>query len=49
MASGPLEGHASVVDGDAIEVHGQRIRLAGIDAPKAISFAGTPIGDYSSG
>ncbi len=26
-------GTASVIDGDTIEVHGQRIRLHGIDAP----------------
>jgi endonuclease YncB( thermonuclease family) len=28
-------GVASVVDGDTIEVHGQRIRLFGIDAPES--------------
>jgi endonuclease YncB( thermonuclease family) len=28
-------GRASVVDGDTIELHGQRIRLAAIDAPEA--------------
>ena len=30
-----LEGAASIVDGDTIEVHGQQIRLLGIDAPEA--------------
>ncbi|MGQ3674280.1 thermonuclease family protein [Xanthobacter sp. TB0139] len=31
----PLAGRASVIDGDTIEVHGTRIRLAGIDAPES--------------
>ena len=30
-----IAGTASVIDGDTIEVHGQRIRLHGIDAPES--------------
>ncbi len=30
-----VAGVASVIDGDTIEVHGQRIRFHGIDAPES--------------
>jgi endonuclease YncB( thermonuclease family) len=33
--SAELNGQASVVDGDTLEVHGKRIRLWGIDAPES--------------
>ena len=31
----PLIGQVSVVDGDTLELHGQRIRIFGIDAPES--------------
>jgi endonuclease YncB( thermonuclease family) len=34
-AAEPLAGIPSVVDGDTIEIHGQRIRFNGIDAPES--------------
>ncbi|TIO48896.1 MAG: thermonuclease family protein [Mesorhizobium sp.] len=34
----PITGVASVIDGDTIEVHGQRIRFNGIDAPESHQY-----------
>src|ERR1700729_1263680 len=34
-AADNLAGHASVIDGDTLEIHGTRIRLWGIDAPES--------------
>lgn len=35
VSASELAGRASVIDGDTIEIHGHRVRLAGIDAPES--------------
>ncbi|TPJ88043.1 thermonuclease family protein [Mesorhizobium sp. B2-5-4] len=46
----PIAGVASVIDGDTIEVHGQRIRFNGIDAPESRQYCSDAKGfDYPCG
>ena|SRR5215210_3176218 len=40
-----IAGVASLIDGDTIEIHGQRIRLSGIDAPEGSQFCVRPNGE----
>ena len=40
-----IVGVASVIDGDTIEIHGQRIRLFGIDAPESSQLCVRPTGE----
>lgn len=46
----PIVGIASVIDGDTIEIHGNRIRLYGIDAPESHQLCKSATGqDYRCG
>lgn len=46
----PISGVASVIDGDTVEVHGQRIRFNGIDAPESRQYCSDGKGfDYPCG
>jgi endonuclease YncB( thermonuclease family) len=48
-AVGDISGNAKVIDGDTIEVEGERIRLFGIDAPESQQYCEAGGGEYPCG
>ena len=50
VAATPITGRAKIIDGDSLEVAGERIRLFGIDAPEARQQCRDATGrDYACG
>lgn len=43
-ASPTVQGRASVIDGDTLDLHGRRVRLWGVDAPESRQFCETDAG-----
>lgn len=43
--AGELVGRASVIDGDTIEIHGERIRFNGVDAPESSQLCKNALGN----
>ncbi len=44
VPQGPITGQASIVDGDTLDIHGQRIRLFGVDALESSQLCMNPDG-----